>query len=181
MSDATKSRPTIDQRRASLIETPLNPAGLSGLHADNVKAQLMRRPARRLKPADINFRLKPQGLLISLLDSPGEVFRRTGAYEAYCAAPKAGAGHARSINTPMLQGKFHENIELTAAHFIVVPQTFVRLRHQPSEAFHVAFLQGIDSALNAMILGHHMPCAFKEDSGERLSERLEFGRLHFPQ
>src|SRR5579883_3453295 len=164
MSDATKSRPTIDQRRASLIETPLNPAGLSGLHADNVKAQLMRRPARRLKPG--RHKLPPEA---------------PGPYEAYCAAPKACAGHARSINTPMLQGKFHENIELTAAHFIVVPQTFVRLRHQPSEAFHVAFLQGIDSALNAMILGHHMPCAFKEDSGERLSERLEFGRLHFPQ
>src|SRR5438309_5499234 len=62
-------------------------------------------------------------------------------YQIDGATSEPAAGHPCTVNFRSLRSDLYQQIQLRAAHFIIVTQTDVRLAHQLSKALNVALLQ----------------------------------------
>src|SRR5688500_2259902 len=80
--------------------------------------------------------------------------------QAYRAAPKSSAGHSRAVHSGDFPRRIHHDIQLVAAHFIIVAKRVVRGIHQPAKTGYVAPLERVHTVQYALVLRYHVMSAF---------------------
>src|SRR5215472_611029 len=82
---------------------------------------------------DVDFRLEPGLGAIFCRDVLLEGIHRSGLDKIDGAAAEAAASHACANHTWLRGSDFDHEVELLAAHFVIVAQAAVRIAHQRTE------------------------------------------------
>src|SRR4051794_39491693 len=77
-------------------------------------------------------------------------------YQVDGATSKTAPGHPGAVNSRLLRSDIHHQIQLRAAHFVIVTQTDVRLAHQLTKVLQIACFECFGSISDALNLCDYM-------------------------
>src|SRR5262249_16760723 len=103
--------------------------------------------------------------LVGTRDLAPEVLLGARGQQRDGASAEAASGHPRAADSVDLERRVDQEVELGAAHLVIVPQAAVRFGHQPAHLPQVAMRAGLHKLVYSPILRNYVPGARRRGIG----------------
>src|SRR6267154_2611043 len=117
--------------------------------------------------ANINFWVVSRCGFVCLCHAPEKLGGIGSIHQIDGASAKTTAGHPRSKDAGLPDGKINHDIKFRAAYLIVVAKTAVRFGHQWTEQFRLTVLKGLRYFKRASILAEDVAATLVDGFAEQ--------------